>query len=63
MNVNWTMVTVKRFVITPLGVLSVIVEQASLCNQMGARVEVRHMRNKSRILPLNSNAFTIVCNS
>ena len=38
------MVTVKRCVITPLEVLSVIVEQASLCNQMGARVEVRYMR-------------------
>ena len=39
------MVTVKKCVITLSEVSRVSVEQASLCNLMGARVEVGHMHN------------------
>ena len=55
-NVNWTMVIVEKCVITLLEVLRVSAEQASPCNLTGSPVEVKRMRNKSRMLPLNTNA-------
>ena len=55
------MVTAKKCVITLSEVSRVIVEQASLCNLMESRVEVRRMLNKTRMLLLYVNAFTVVC--